>query len=165
LCKNNSKGFSNWKGYWKNEVDVDSGVTIEKLFNELRENQIKFNAWNFWWTVPLENLKKAIFKTDLQNNASGMNKLASMLFLYRTLLIFLGLFGTVYIFKSESKIWVLLFFFFALVYFTICFGTGAQMRNIEIRYFLQADVLLLFPASFTIYTVCNKLKIVRKIKQ
>jgi hypothetical protein len=40
--------------------------------------------------------------------------------------------------------------YFMLLYFYLCFGTGDQCRNIEIRYFLPADILLLIPAAFFI---------------
>ncbi|HET8647000.1 MAG TPA: hypothetical protein VFO85_16005, partial [Vicinamibacteria bacterium] len=37
--------------------------------------------------------------------------------------------------------------FFVLLYLTLCAGTSPQLRNIEMRYFLPADVLLLIPAA------------------
>jgi hypothetical protein len=38
--------------------------------------------------------------------------------------------------------------FFTVFYALQCGGTSPQMRNIEMRYFLHADVLLLFPAAW-----------------
>jgi hypothetical protein len=38
--------------------------------------------------------------------------------------------------------------FFVLLYVYLCFGTSPQCRNIEMRYFLQADVIMLIPAAY-----------------
>jgi hypothetical protein len=37
--------------------------------------------------------------------------------------------------------------YFALWYVTLCAGTLPQLRNIEMRYFLPADILMLLPVA------------------
>ena len=152
LSKNCGGGFSRKKGYWKGIVKEENcNDEIKKLFSELRENQIKLNPLNFYLYVPLQNLKKAIFKNKLYDNSSLFRKIASSLFYLRTCLILLGLIGIIFIIKTNNKSFgIFSLLFFVSVYFTLCFGTSPFMRNIEIRYFLQADILLLISSAFLI---------------
>ena len=79
LAKNCGAGFSRKGGYWKNiihENEENCNDEISKLFNELRENHIKNNPFNFYIYVPFKNLKKAIFKSQLYDNKSHTEKLA-----------------------------------------------------------------------------------------
>jgi nicotinamide riboside transporter PnuC len=77
-------------------------------------------------------------------------RLGENLFYYRSLLILLGLAGIfMMLFKQETRpIAAFVGLFFVMLYGYLCFGTSPQCRNIEIRYFLQADILLLIPAAF-----------------
>ena len=150
LAKNCGAGFSRKGGYWKNiinENEENCNDEISKLFNELRENHIKNNPFNFYINVPFKNLKKAIFKSQLYDNKSTYRKIGSLLFYWRTILILVGLIGALTLVK-KNKISYISLFYFASVYIILCFGTSPFMRNIEIRYFLPADILLIFPASF-----------------
>lgn len=155
LSKTCGEGFSYWEGYWKNIVTKDSSCTnkIKQIFNYLRYRQIKNNPFNFWIKVPLQNLKKAIFKSKLTDNSTLYRKLASNLFYYRTLLIFLGLLGCYFMKRNKIKYSGMFVFFFLFTYIILCFGTLPQMRNIEIRYFLHPDTLLIIPSSYTIYLI------------
>ena len=155
LAKNCGRGFSEWAGYWKariawNDTANDCSMEVAQLFNELRENQIKQHPYNFYVKVPMQNLKKAIFKSDLTDNASITRKLGGYLFYFRSLLILIGIMGLILILKQPEIRPMGLFFglFFTMLYVYLCFGTSPQCRNIEMRYFLQADVLLLIPAAF-----------------
>jgi hypothetical protein len=91
-------------------------------------------------------------------------KAASVLFIYRTLLIIFGLTGTILMFlgaEHQLRSFALLsIIYFLIVYLFLCAGTGTQTRNIEMRYFLHPDLILLFPAAFLI----NRLSI-KKHKQ
>ena len=59
LSQNCGSGFSNWRGYWKDAVTVDNcNAEIKSIYDELRQEQIKKNPFNFWVKVPLQNLKK-----------------------------------------------------------------------------------------------------------
>lgn len=164
FCKTCGKGFSYWPGYWKEKVSPDSSCSdeIALIFDELRENQIKNNPVNFWIYVPLQNLKKALFKTTLTNNEGFIRKAASFLFYYRSLLILSGIFGLILLFKQNRPVFLLFCSFFLILYLYLCFGTGPQVRNIEIRYFLPADIVLLFPAVYGFFFLVQKISLKKK---
>lgn len=160
LAKTCGAGFSQWNGYWKEPITPgdsmnDCSSEIAQIFNELREKQIKQFPFNYYVYVPLQNLKKAIFKTELVNKNNIMGKAVNLLFYYRSVLILLGLTGLVVMYKQKDirPVAIILGLFFLTLYFYLCFGTGQQCRNIEIRYFLQADILLLIPAAYLINRV------------
>lgn len=154
LSKNCGSGFSHKKGYWKSPIkenDVNCNEEISNIFNHLREKQIKNHPFNFYIVVPFKNLYKAIFKSKLNDNKSVIKKIASKLFYVRTILIIFGLIGILLIFKSGLKtLPSIILLFFLSVYFILCFGTSPFMRNIEIRYFLSQDVLLLIPGAYLV---------------
>lgn len=140
----------------KTDTKYDCMQQIAEIFIELRSNHIKNNPVNYYLVVPLQNLKKAFFKTKLVYEQNIYRKFASYLFYYRTFLIIIGILGL--ILMGRNKLYIPLIIctgFFITLYLTLCFGTGPVLRNIEIRYFLPADLLLLFPASFTIYFLIN----------
>ena len=156
LSKNCGGGFSRKKGYWKEIVNEGNcNAEIKKLFNELREKQIRVNPLNYYLIVPFKNFKKAIFKSQLYDNKSTYRKIGSLLFYWRTILILIGLIGAFTLVKKNQISYITLLYF-GSVYITLCFGTSPFMRNIEIRYFLPADVLLIFPASYFIAELLNK---------
>lgn len=152
LSKHYGSGFSFWNGYWKNPFPDNKTMTtaISTIFNYLRNNQIRNNPYNFWVKVPFQNLSKALFKSSLYNTDTTSRKYGSLLFYYRTFLISIGLIGCFLLLRNSNKVGWLFILCFVVLYVTLCFGTAPQMRNIEIRYFLPADILLLFPASYII---------------
>ena len=161
LSKNCGGGFSRKKGYWKAIVKEDNcNEEIKKLFTELRENQIKLNPINFYLIVPLQNLKKAIFKNRLYDDKSIQRKAASLLFYVRTFLILCGIVGALFCIRIKDKFFgLIILLFFMSVYFTLSFGTSPFMRNIEIRYFLQTDILLLISSSILFEKLSNILNV------
>jgi len=160
LAKNCASSFSQWEGYWAEQfTDNNCDQEVTRLFNELRSSQIAHNPFNFYIKVPFQNLKKAVFKLSLYDETSRARKLASVLLLYRTVLIILGLIGSFMIIKnkgSTNPIGFLCLGYFILWYLTLCFGTLPQLRNIEMRYLLPADVLLLIPAAYMINVLLSK---------
>jgi len=76
------------------------------------------------------------------------------------LLIILGLIGCVLILKEKNnwQIAVTSVIYFFILYFLICFGTGPDFRNIEMRYFIPADVLLLITAAVSLKTISKKIQ-------
>ncbi len=149
LSKECGSSFSHWRGYWKKPFDEPNcNREIAQLFDELRESQKKNNPFNYYISVPLQNLQKALFKFRL-NNATGIRNLASLLFIYRTFLIFIGITGLIwmYIRRNNRPFVIFIFVYFVILYLLLCAGTGPQLRNIEMRYFLPADILLLIPAA------------------
>lgn len=160
LSKNCGSGFSHWRGYWKEPITgKNCNDEIKKIFDDLKENQTKHNPVNYYIILPLKNLQKAIFKTKLYDTKSAGRKIASLLLIYRTLMIILGLAGIIIIFKQNKELqyiaWLILSYFLFL-YLLICAGTGPDFRNIEMRYFLPADILLLLTASIPLTKIINK---------
>jgi len=159
LAQNCGSGFSHWRGYWKEPITGNNcNDEIKAIFDELRENQIKNNPLNFYLILPLQNLKKAIFKISLNDTKTLIRKLASSLFLYRTMLILLGFLGGLVLLFKKNYNWLILLLFPFLLYIALCFGTSPQFRNIEMRYFLHADILLLFPAAYVLNGLFEKIK-------
>ena len=161
LSKNCGSGFSHWRGYWKEPIiDENCNEEIKKLYDELKENQTKHNPVNYYIILPLKNLQKAIFKTKLYDTKSIGRKIASLLFIYRTILIILGLLGIIIILKQHKELqyiaWAILSYFLVL-YLLVCAGTGPDFRNIEMRYFLPADILLLLTASIPLTKIIKKI--------
>ncbi|HRY32924.1 MAG TPA: glycosyltransferase family 39 protein [Bacteroidales bacterium] len=152
LARECGSGFSHKKGYWKAPFDEPNcNREVKALFDTLRQNQIRYNPWNFYVKVPLKNLQKALFKTSLTDNAGFIRKLASLLFIYRTVLILAGLMALFIIWfrkKLRQGPALAILVYAVLLYLLLCAGTAEQMRNIEMRYFVPADVLLLLPAAF-----------------
>ena len=150
LSKNCGFGFSHWKGYWKKPVKKCESCSgqIASIYNHLRNNQILYNSYNYWIVVPINNFKKAVFKSSLNKNDTTVKKLASLLFYFRSFLIICGLFGIILMLNKRNYYSLIFASFLILLYFSLCIGTSPQMRNIEIRYFLHADILLLFPAAY-----------------
>ncbi|MFM7016855.1 MAG: glycosyltransferase family 39 protein [Bacteroidota bacterium] len=161
-CNTCGRGFSHFKasaGLIKSPIIEDNQCTkdIATTFNRLREEQIRENSFHYYVVVPLSNLKKALFKISLYGEKSFIVKIVStVLFSYRTIFIFLGLIGIWLNRKSklvDSHFINFILIYFVLWYFTISFG----YRNMEIRYFLMNDILLLIPASITLIHLARKL--------
>ncbi len=160
LSKECGVSFSFWKKYWRGSFIQPNACTdtIVKIFTELRENQIKRNPFIFYLVLPLQNLKKAVFKSSLYDTKSVVRRLASWLFIYRTFLIITALIGCfLMIKKTELKMfgW-LAFLYWLLLYVTLSAGTGPMFRNIEIRYFLHTDVVLLLPAAYLFFSIYKR---------
>lgn len=162
LAKTCGSGFSNWRGYWKDQInDNNCNEEIKTLFDDLRKNQIKTNPLNFYLIVPLKNLKKVIFKIKLNDTSTKIRKFASLFFIYRTILIIFGLIGAISLVFKRKKCWLLFLLYPLSLYLVLCFGTGVQFRNIEMRYFLHADLILLFSASYIIYKIGISINLIK----
>ena len=163
MAKNCASSFSHWSGYWNKPFkEPNCNQEVKSLFDELRTKQIQANPFHYYVTLPLLNLKKALFKYKLNDTSTMAKKIASLLFIGRTLLILLGIIGLYLMIRNKMALaeMYLILFYFLFIYLALCFGTGPQFRNIEIRYFLQVDVLLLLPAGYAISYFINKPKLV-----
>lgn len=162
LSKNCGFGFSRRTGYWKIPIAKEESCSeeIAELFDYLRLRQMEENPLSFYFLVPLQNLRKALFKSQLTQKpeSSLMAAMVSGLFFYRTLLIILGIIGAVVFWKKGNYFNLLILAYFLVLYLSLCFGTTVQMRNIEMRYFLHADVLLLIPAGLFLSEIKNFLR-------
>ncbi len=158
LCRTCGTGFSFFKYYSGNSRDTvlpsnNCDSIIERGFNQLIAEQKENNKMNYYVFTTLGNLKKALFKFSLYGNKSTTVKLAgSTLFVFRTFMIFLGLFS---IFLNYKRRWIdpqlctMILLYFISWYFYICFS----YRNMEIRYLLHCDLLLLIPAAGLISSI------------
>lgn len=149
-----SYAFSCWDGYWTERrspynLSCDSAIAAD--FALLRAHQIKYNAYHFWVSLPLENLNKCLLKSELSNKKKGgiVAQLVPIVFYYRTLLILLGILACVIGLYQRQHTRALLFILLSFTswYLLISAGTMAQLRNIEMRYLLPVDVLLLVPVA------------------
>lgn len=155
LCNKCGTGFSYFmvqEGVRSNVVDQSTNCdsAIATIFNELRDEQLKQNGMHYWLTVPLGNIQKCFFKFSIYGNKSTTVKLmSSLLFIFRTLFILLGFYG-IYL-GIKNKFFGKGFVFFLLSYPIIWYlYLSFFYRNMEIRYLLHTDVLLLIPAAYVI---------------
>jgi hypothetical protein len=160
-AKNHGYGYSNFGEYWKEKRpnNTDSLIVIRDNFNYLSNQMMKKYPIEVFVKVPLQNLNKMFFKSALTKN--NFSKIYSqMAFLFRTLLLLTGI---VYLYnflykeywqKTHSYYIAVFYVFFSGWYFFMAFG---PYRNLEIRYLLYCDVLLLIPAAQLIYIVIKKI--------
>jgi hypothetical protein len=122
---------------------------ISAGFEQLRQRFVEQEPLRFWVDVPLQNLRKAVFKHETVaskvinpgavTRAGGLIGLA---FGYRSFLLLLGWTWLLLGVRRHQGLWLVLAVGgFQYVY--IC----AVYRGLEMRYLLQADVLLLLPAA------------------
>ncbi len=152
LSQNCGSGFRKYSTYWNKENHGFSGTEscnkeISSLFSELRAKQIEKYPFDYKVKVPLGNLKTALLKSSLHDAPNKViSFLALGLFIFRSLLLLLGIFGIYFMIRHKLMFWIISSGFFLLLYYYICFVT----RNIEMRYLLPADVLMLIPAAYLI---------------
>ncbi len=159
LCRTCGTGFSYFMTYRvpgkaiveNNNCDAE----IASIFQKLKEHQKKYNPFNYYLKVPAYNLYKSLFKNNLYGNKSStVMIITSLLFVIRSILIFIGLIGLFLLWKkNKNYIVITMGGFFVAWYVYLCF----IYRNIEIRYLLPVDVLLIIPASWFIYQMQQKL--------
>jgi hypothetical protein len=115
-------------------------------------------------TIPLQKLKKVIFKSQLYDAESTTKRwISTALFGFRTLMIVLGLVGIAMNskYKTLNPAFLSAILIFTLTwYFALC----VIYRNIEIRYLLPVDTLLLIPAAIPITALLNKINLIKQAK-
>jgi hypothetical protein len=166
--KSCAKGFSYWKTA-KRKYQQEEGCTEEVAlgFQELRAKHIKMFPLNFYVILPMKNLQKALFKFSLYDTSTYIRKIASSFFIWRSILIVLGILGLIFMYRNavHPEMTLLIAAFFLFLYIMLCAGTSPQMRNIEVRYFVHADILLLLPASYFINSMWTKWKAKKTAEQ
>jgi hypothetical protein len=150
-------GFYNWKT--NKRLDQENcNADLAKQFEKLKSNYIKNNLFKYYTSVPLKNILKAFFKNDLTEanynlNSSTLKSLSvPVLFIYRSILVVLG-FITCFVYIRKREIKVILFFTSFMYLFISCI-----IRQVEMRYLLQADIILLIPTSLLITNLVSYLK-------
>ena len=161
MCHDCGYGFNVFmknEGLRKKRMPIDSSCSleIESLWNELKANQLKYNKANFYLWVPLSNLKKCFFKNGLYKPSSPVVAVvSSLLFGYRTAMILLGLLGLIFYWKVNRKFPLL--FKLILSYFILWYFWNSFMyRNMEMRFLLHADILMLIPAAWMLVFLMEK---------
>lgn len=122
---------------------------ISSGFQQLRTQFAAQRPLAFWFDVPLQNLHKAFFKASLVPGQAlhpragpARAGLVALVFGYRTALLLLGWAGLLLGLRRHPALWLVLATS-GFQYLYICF----IYRGLEMRYLLQADVLLLLPAA------------------
>jgi hypothetical protein len=125
------------------EYQNNCNTEISTGFNQLKAGFVQQHPVRYWVQVPFQNLQKAFFKSSVKRGTGGGAKelLITALFAYRTLLLLLAVAGIV-IFYRQRDLWPATAFF-GFMYLFISF----VMRNMEMRYLLQADVMSLIAAA------------------
>ncbi len=144
--------------YWRQVLTgMDSSLPIyrcdEKIkigFDELRESFIKNHPWRYAFEVPIKNIHKVFFKSQLQEGSlikKNIRLLYLLVFRYRTSLLILAIVGLFISRKNYKALPIAISYFFIL--FFMCF----LYRYIEMRNFMQTDVLLIIPCSYCLVVV------------
>jgi hypothetical protein len=166
LAKNCGSGISYWSEYWnKDNARIPDSLScndsIVYYFNTLRKRQIEANPFHYYVKLPMNNFGKAMFKTSfVKENRGLISLIGNLLFAYRSLLLVLGLIGVFVMMWRKNMLAYVMFIFWVTVYFYLCFVS----RNLEMRYFLNNDVLMLIPAAFLINYILDYFKNKRAIK-
>jgi hypothetical protein len=125
------------------DYTVECNTEIQQGFDQLRLSYKRRNPIAYYTKVPLENLFKVFFKSGIQatNGESKKQLLLATVFGYRSLLLILGVIGLIVYRKAEGIQPIFTFWVFIVVF--LCW----YFRQLEMRYLLQADVLLILPAA------------------
>lgn len=134
-------------------------AAISSGFKQLKASYYRRNPTAYWLNVPSKNLFKAFFKSSTAAPVSGGIRALAVrgLFGYRTLLLLLGVAG-LFLYRKEPGLWPVAIYAGAIVLF-VCF----IMRGLEMRYLLQADVLMLLPAALVLGRLADRL-LVRQLR-
>lgn len=138
-------GFRAWRGLPAAAQPCDQDVA--RGFDALRRSYVRAHPLRTWVGVPALNLRKAVFKSDLEeprDSRSLMGQAVRAMFALRSLLVLLGLAG-LWVFRRTPLVGAA-----ATVSLPIYLAFAAVFRQIEMRYLLQADVALLLPAALVL---------------
>jgi hypothetical protein len=114
-------------------------------FNRLRASYIRRHPVRARLEVPLQNFQKILFKHQFETSPgqqlSPAQRLSATLFVWRSILLVLGLVGA-WKYRNLPNLRPALLFTTIIFVFMACI-----FRSLEMRYLLQADVLMLVPAA------------------
>jgi hypothetical protein len=167
------RSFRVWQHLPILSSEEDCTDEVARQYDSLFDNYKSNNALKYYFHTPSRNLYKAFFKSSISKSkysSSSSNKnlsknlsitikdvMIKLLFGYRSFLICIG-FITLFIFSFKKRKLLPISFFNVFMYFFINF----IIRQVEMRYLLQADtVLLLFSAigfDYCINLIQRKLK-------
>lgn len=156
LAQHCGRSFIVWQkgAEWEHKQhDCDHTALISRGFDLLQRNYKMNHPGVYYFKVPLQNFKKAFFKSSLKNkqNVNGPMFTAAMMF--RSLMLFIGL--LVCLIKWRIDYFKLCFLFFVILYFVIC----CILRQVEMRYLFPADLLMLIAATAYVADLFYKKKL------
>lgn len=114
---------------------------VKRGFDALSAQYRKNHPWRSVLEVPIRNLGKAAFKNQLAKSTPASKWLMAGLFAWRSILLLMGWIGA-YRLRRNPAVWPLWAFSAFMYGFICCF-----FHSLEMRYLLQADVVLLVPAA------------------
>lgn len=157
-------GTYNWKTFKKYPFKTNCNQEIAKGFNDIVEANKKDNPIKYYTLVPLQNFKKALFKNELNSfstsNISNYKKnIIKIIFAYRSVISLCSVICLILITKQIQLLPVISFI--SCMYGFICI----YYRQVEMRYLIQADVLMIILASISIMYFFNKLKLSIRISK
>ena len=153
LCRTCGSSFYYWK-YYTAFKEKSCNEQIADGFSKLKASYIKHHFLRYYIIIPLITFKRAVFKINAVNYNSEFLKL---LFLYRTLLIIFGFIGS---FILIRKLYFSLITMFPIIWYLYLSFTHSHF---EIRYVLQADIILLLDVLFLFYFIKNKFYLNKKL--
>lgn len=128
-----------------NIIETHCDEEVAAIWEELTVKVKSRHPFYTSFTVPIMNLSKCFFKNSLEQKSTPLVVRAA--FAGRTLLILIGLSAALWMLfygtRKESLVACLILLGFASIYLSLSFVA----RHIEMRYLLQADVLLLIPVA------------------
>jgi hypothetical protein len=128
------------------EYQQNCNAEISAGFTQLKTEFVHQHPVRYWTQVPLQNLWKAFFKSSANRITDGGAKqlLITGLFSYRTILLLLAIIGIVFSYRRLDAWPAATFFVFMYLFISFI------MRNLEMRYLLQSDVISLVFTAVTL---------------
>jgi hypothetical protein len=114
---------------------------ITNSFNMLKDNYIRTHPFQYYIIIPFQNLMKTFLKFSLQNPALAPSVPFAITMLFRSFFLLLGLFACWYYRRIDYV--KISFLYWAGIVLFVCF----ILRQVEMRYLFQADILMLLMAS------------------
>lgn len=149
LARECGSGTYTWRTSKRYIESNNCNAQIAEGYQILLQNFKKEFPFRYYTEVPLKNFKKAFFKNKLitntvageKSNSSKAGNLTVLLFSYRSILLLLAFVGI--LFNGKLKSIYPIVFFISFIYIMIC----VLLRQVEMRYLIQADVLSLIFAG------------------
>lgn len=133
-CRSCGSSFYYWKEYHPYK-GVNCNDEIEKGFIQLKKSFVEKNKFHYYIKVPSITLSRAIFKIG---KAESKTVVDYPLFIGRILSILIGFLGAIYFIFHQRK--MLLMAIYPIFWYMFLSFNHMQF---EIRYLLQADIILL----------------------
>lgn len=146
-CRSCGSSFYYWREYTP-YTGINCNDEIERGFNKLRHSFIERNRFHYYVKIPFTTLYRAVFKMGTAENSSSINLL---LFSFRILSLLIGFIGSIFFIVYNRKL-LLLVVYPVFWYLFLSFNH----MQFEIRYLLQADVLLIIIAVLFVERVIFK---------